>query len=698
MIVNTQYFREAALNREKYGYYVDAPTGSKDYLDFWRREQQRCLHGLTIGDTTITGYHYFYLNYCPILKVPDEIAMGDTATVAASIENRDLQFPAFWDGDYEFFWVFELAKNGLLNKDGNEDWEAFNRLGIESSIASLKGGYHLVVLKARGRGFTYKIASMLARNYFHKRKSNNYAMASDQEYLISKGNGGILGTAWDTINYIDLNTAWTQPRITDGTMSKTCGKKVPTNGGYAAKGRQNTIEGITLKDKPHKAAGKRGELMVYEEAGIFPELKEAWNLNLESMRQDSITFGTMLAFGTGGTRGADFGPLNELFNNPEPNQVVPFYNIYEEGLESEKISYFFPVYKNMTGYMDIDGNSKVREAIEREEERRSDLKANGNPQDLELHKAKNPMSPSEASLEIATNAFPTNDLSHRKKQIRVNGEVQMGTPGKLVREDGVLRFRIDNKLKPYYSFPVRREDDKTGCIVIFEAPQRDQEGKIPSNLYIICHDPFAHDSVEGLSLGATYVIKNPNMFSHPDDMIVASYVGRPESIDTYNDNLFRLAQYYNAKIGFENDRGDVIGYAKRYKLTHWLATTPDILSNTSKRKKKPGSTRSYGISLGNYQRKCDGEGFLADWLKQKRGANEDGEHFTNMDMIRDPGLVEELMQYNRDKGNFDRVMALIVGMYFMRDLNSPDDNASSNARRMPRADELDKILGKNAVR
>ena len=79
--------------------------------------------------------------------------------------------------------------------------------------------------------------------------------------------------------------------------------------------------------------------------------------------------------------------------------------------------------------------------------------------------------------------------------------------------------------------------------------------KVPDNLFIICHDPYANDLpyAQGMSLGATYVIKNVNNFSNPADMIVASYVGRPEFQDDYQRNLFMLAEYYNAKIGFEND-------------------------------------------------------------------------------------------------------------------------------------------------
>ena len=75
--------------------------------------------------------------------------------------------------------------------------------------------------------------------------------------------------------------------------------------------------------------------------------------------------------------------------------------------------------------------------------------------------------------------------------------------------------------------------------------RKNQEQQVPLNLYVICHDPYGQNqSADSTSLGAAYVLKRPNNLSHPDDIIVASYVGRPNTQDDYNRNLFMLADYY----------------------------------------------------------------------------------------------------------------------------------------------------------
>jgi hypothetical protein len=43
------------------------PPGTQEYFSFWDEEQRRCTEGYTAEDGDyITGYNYFYLNYCPI--------------------------------------------------------------------------------------------------------------------------------------------------------------------------------------------------------------------------------------------------------------------------------------------------------------------------------------------------------------------------------------------------------------------------------------------------------------------------------------------------------------------------------------------------------------------------------------------------------------------------------------------------------
>jgi hypothetical protein len=56
--------------------------------------------------------------------------------------------------------------------------------------------------------------------------------------------------------------------------------------------------------------------------------------------------------------------------------------------------------------------------------------------------------------------------------------------------------------------------------------------------------------------------------------------------------------------------------------------------------------------------------YIADWLLEERGENQEGRLVRNLDLISDPGLLDELIHFNMD-GNFDRVMGFagcIIGL------------------------------------
>jgi len=67
------------------------------------------------------------------------------------------------------------------------------------------------------------------------------------------------------------------------------------------------------------------------------------------------------------------------------------------------------------------------------------------------------------------------------------------------------------------------------------------------------------------------------------------------------------------------------------------------------------------------QRKRQGELYIRDWLITPRHTDEDGKTTLNLHRIYDTALLQELIKFNH-KGNFDRVMALMVGMYHTREL------------------------------
>ena len=152
---DTHRFSEAANTYLKQGYYTDAILGTKEYYEYWDEQARRCLEGYEIDEVRITGYHYFYLNFCPIDRAVDDVMFDGT-----KISRRERTFPAFYDGDYKYFHAIDRARRE--NK-------------------------HIVVLKARRKGYSYKAGSMLARNYFLIRNSKNYVFAEQKEYLIGDG-------------------------------------------------------------------------------------------------------------------------------------------------------------------------------------------------------------------------------------------------------------------------------------------------------------------------------------------------------------------------------------------------------------------------------------------------------------------------------------------------------------------------------
>jgi hypothetical protein len=646
MLKNTNRARPAALKFLKDGVYTHALPGTKDYYDYWDEEKRRCIYGYTIDDFKITGFHYFYLNYCPIDRAIDEEMPDGTIQ-----SKRERSFPSFYDGDYQYFHEIDRARS--QNK-------------------------HMIVLKARRKGYSYKAGSMLARNYFFIKNSKNFVFASQKEYLIGDG---LLSKAWEFLSFIDDHTAWAQPRLKDREMHKMSGYKKKVNGLEIEMGLKSQIMGVSLKDAPDKVRGKAGELVFFEEAGSFPGLLKAWEVTMPTMRQGSKTLGLMVAFGTGGTEGADFEAMEEIFYNPEAYDCMEYENIWDEGSMGTKCGYFIPIQTNLDGFIDDQGNSITGRAVEYETDMREKKKGAADAKSLDQYIAEHPFSPQEATLQVTANLFDVASLQEQYNKVKSKKLQSIGTIGRLYYDKNEeIKFRLDGDLRQIIKYPHRKDDDTTGGIVIYESPYKNEKQQVPVNMYIICHDPYGQNqSADSMSLGAAYVIKRPNNISQPDDIIVASYVGRPPTQDEYNRNLFMLADYYGCKIGFENDRGEVIAYAKRHRKLHRLQEEFEMLDKKELRSKTV--KRQFGMHMTE-ARKRQGEIYIRDWLNSPRSKAEDGKYTLNLHKIYDPAFLMELIKFNH-KGNFDRVMAFMIGMFHTRELYNAEikevleDNSSN---------------------
>lgn len=274
-IYNSDKFRQAAIFFKKHGTYTLAPPGTTDYRKYWDEETNRCLYGYVAPDgDAISGYNYFYLNYSPIMKL-SEVEYTDRYGNKRTRRERILEFPNFWDYDYYYFNAIEEAETE---------------------------GKHLVVLKSRQRGYSFKGASMLVRNYELIPGSKSFAVASEQKFLIGDG---LLTKAWQIMDFIDKNTAWSKQRLTSTRMERVAGFKITDEfGKQTEQGYLSSITGITLKNDPERLRGTRGKLVLFEEGGKFPNLETAWRVEQPAVEtDDGVAFGLLIAFGTGGTEG-----------------------------------------------------------------------------------------------------------------------------------------------------------------------------------------------------------------------------------------------------------------------------------------------------------------------------------------------------------------------------------------------------------
>lgn len=634
-IKNSDKFRQPALRFLEVGSYCQYPEGTSEYFKYWDEQMDRCKYGYTADDGDfISGYNYFYLNFCPIQRIIYTTINNPDGSTKIK-KTRDLQFPDFYDYDYYFFQAVEDAEGE---------------------------GKHLCALKSRRKGYSYKNAAMACRNYYLFAGSKTYIYASNKQYLTEDG---ILTKAWDYMDFIDKNTAWGKKRSVNTQMRKRAGFFTKDEYGNEIElGFKSEIIGVTLKDNPDVVRGKAGKLIIFEEAGSFSELGAAWQIARPSVEQDGMAFGTMIAFGTGGDEDSHFETLKDMFYNPDGYNCIGFDNIWDETSSDKKCGFFIPQYTNMDFrddagnriYMDNDGNTLRRKSVEYIlAERRKVIENATNSVAVDRYVAEHCITPQEACLEFGGNIFPKKELQEQLAKIRINKSLSnMKQVGDLVWEtDGSLKWVI-KKHGDITHYPLKKDDDPTGSIVIWEHPMKDA----PIGLYILGVDPYDHDQSGTNSLGSTFVYKRFQDFENYYDIIVAEYTGRPSTAEEYYENLRKLAVYYNGRIMYENERKGLFPYFTAKHCDYLLADQPDIISdivgNTKVQRKK-------GCHM-NKQIKQWGEGLIKDWLNEEQAPGKKNLH----NILSEP-LLEELISYN-DTGNFDRVMALMQVMIYREQL------------------------------
>lgn len=670
--INTSQLNESARHFKKYGTYTNAHPiyDRREYNEFWDEEERRCKEGITIPgrllkdkdgsyhlqNIHISGEHYGYLNYAQIKRLNEQQSKGGLVSVdgeplvKTQSGSKEIDFPDFWDGDFFFFKAVEEAR---------------------------KIGRHVVVGKARRKGYSYKNGWLAANRASLFRNTTTLICAFTSDSLYPEGT---MSMADNYLQWIAKTTDWAKRRLIDRENFIKFGYKYNDSLGIERGYLSKIIAASIGPNHPGVARGKDSDFVLVEESGKNPLLREFLASTLPTLRAGALITGLMVVFGTGGGKDVLWEAFEDLFYDPFAKDFMAFDNVWDEGATGTQCGFFVPSYINKEPFIDNYGNSDIKTSIDFEESKRGVLRKSGNPKNLDDHVAEEPFTPKEAFSRSSTSIFPAQEFDGQLKRVQRNPDIKAITRvGNLERTNKGVVFKdkmfanaedLHLFKDPILKYPLPKNIDPEGSFVMWSPPFKVQ-GVIPAKLYRIWHDPYAINKDKSQigsrdSLGCTYVYERSNNLTPGlGDKIVAMHIGRFNTTDEYNELLFKIADYYNAEILFENDRGDVYNYAQNNQLLHVLVDEPEILWKKALQGKTYGTGRKKGIHI-NDKRKADGVVYLRDWFMTKRGKDEFGNDSLNLHHFYDEGGLMEALKWNL-KGNFDRISTLIVGMYDIRE-------------------------------
>lgn len=640
ILENSEYFRSAAKTWEETGKYIDLKPNrnpNSDFGKYIREEVRRCRDGYVDSNTGmwVTGDYYFMLNYCP---------MHQTVRRKDGLDIRVVKPPKFWDGQFFVSHYFLQAR---------------------------QHGHQAAELASRGRGKTTLGAAMLAKRFIlGETRDNNTGVqclvtAADKTKLI--GTNQILSVFKDNIDFCAKNTQFPSHRLKSSTADLTWKMGYKLTGSDVEYGSRNEVTGIISGVNQDKLNGSRGVLYLIEEAGIFKDLLNMYNLIRPSVEQGSSVFGEIIAYGTAGDDQSDFTSFAEMIYSPKGYNMEPLENVFDkEGQGRREMTMFYPAYINYDNTcIDENGNSDVTKALLALCYDRYKVKyGSTDTGTITKRISQYPIVPQEAIIRSKNNIFPVTELVERINQLDNNpGEYDDVYVGSLTTDsNGEMKYVPTTDL-PIRDYPLKKDDNPKGAIEFFEMPKKNADNKVPQGRYIASLDPYYNDVANTTSLGSCFVL---DLWT---DRIVAEYTGRPSLVDDLYEIVRKLCLFYNTKCMYENNVKGPFSYFSKKHCLYLLAETPEYLVDRQLIKTPGIGNSAFGIRattpIINY-----GFTLIRDWLlksvnkveKDKEG-NDTEVTVPNLYFIRNRALLKELSLWN-PAGNFDRILSLVQLMLY----------------------------------
>lgn len=614
--------RETFLRTGRYCSYLPR---SKRWDAFWKEQYTRCKYGMTSHGYTITGDNYFFLNFYQLPVVDMDKASG---------EGTNESFPVFFASQYMFFHYLQMCR--VLHKNA-------------------------ALMKARSIGFSEINASLAARLYTTIKRSRTMITCFKDTYL-----NGTFSKLDHALTFINTNAdGFFKPRLTDKALEKKSGYQVKIDGQFTDFGWRSVVIGIN-GSKPSNIRGDRVDLLIYDEAGSWPDLTTAVVQGQELCEVQGVPRGIMLFGGTGG----DFGPplegLKKIYYNPKAFKILPFRHKWTQDGTTIESGFFLPYFLQSLNpeYMDSRGVCNQTEYKKLLQEERNNLLAV--PEEYLKKCAERCWNAEEAFTLEGQNKFNKMKIADQLAKIRlhkIGPRPQVGTIDytyksnrhSLENIDG-FRWLLNSGKVQILEHPVwsdlykeqiekqKREAEEQG--IDFEAP-----------VYTEMNDLYVA-GIDGIDIGAAQTSKETRdpsdfcivikrrAFGLNEPQYVAMYKDRPQNIREAYKIAMCMCRYYNCRINIEATRVGMITWARENKCLQYFmkrprATLTDI---------KYGTTKQYGTPatktiieqqtdlIADYVEDYGHNIWFEDMLEQLNGYND--ENKTKFDIIAALGMVE----------------------------------------------------------
>ena len=271
-------FNAEARRFNRDGVYTIAPFRSKDFIEYWEDQKNKCRVGVIYKgqkqDWYLTRDYYMWLNFLPIYDK----------------EEKKYGFAKVRDAQYH--------------------------MALYECLAELNYK-HSAILKKRQIASSYFHMGKLINTYWFEEGAILKIGAALKDYINDKGSWKFLD---EYANFLNEHTAWYRPSNPNKVLLWEQKIEVRTGGKKMNKGLMSKIQGMSFEKDATTGVGGPVTYFFHEEAGIAPKMSKTYEYIRPAMSSGQMTTGMFIAAGSVGDL-AQCEPLKPMILNPDANDI-----------------------------------------------------------------------------------------------------------------------------------------------------------------------------------------------------------------------------------------------------------------------------------------------------------------------------------------------------------------------------------------